>query len=189
MKFHFSTSFQRVALQCCLLILLITLPLHGMSGHRPNAEYKLKAALLYKLTKFVEWPETDSDASDWPFGLCVLGKDHFGTALNALEQRKVAGRAIVIRRLDQSEAVRGHCDLVFISDSKRAFLRPILQGLREMPILSVGDVEGFAEQGGIIQFTAGKRIGFKINIERARLSGLKIAAPLLQLATIVNSTD
>jgi hypothetical protein len=124
-----------------------------MSGNSPNAEYKLKAALLYKLTKFVEWPETDSDASDRPFGLCVLGEDYFGTALNALEQRKVAGRAIVIRRLDQSKAVTGHCDLVFISDSKRAFLRPILLTLGNQPILSVGDMDDFAAQGGIIQFT------------------------------------
>ena len=181
MKLNCGTNFQRLALQCCLLALLLTLPLHGISGNTSSAEYKL--------TKFVEWPEADGGAAERPFGLCVLGKDNFGAALNALEERKVAGRAIAIRHFDQSDAVTGHCDLLFISHSKRAFFRPILQSLGNRPILSVGDTEDFAEQGGIIQFTAGKRIGFKINIERARHSGLKIAAPLLQLATIVSSMD
>lgn len=163
--------------------------MHAISGNPSSAEYKLKAALLYKLTKFVEWPKQDAGAAERPFGLCVLGEDHFGSALNALEERKVVGRAISIRRLEQSEAVTGNCDLVFISNSKQAFLGSILQTLAARPILSVGDIENFAEQGGIIQFTTGKRIGFKINIKHAKLSGLKIAAPLLQLATIVSSTD
>ncbi|RDH85106.1 MAG: hypothetical protein DIZ78_11875 [endosymbiont of Escarpia spicata] len=174
---------------CCLWLLIGLLPLQLFAAP-PNAEYKLKAALVYKLSKFVEWPAPSGADKSGSFGICVLGEDVFGSALDALEQRKAAGRTVRIRRFTQSESIGDSCQVVFISKSKRAFIGAILQKLKGRPILTLGDTEGFAEQGGIIEFTRGKkRIGFLINLESARRSGLKIAAPLLDLATVLDSPD
>jgi hypothetical protein len=155
-----------------------------------TAEYKLKAALIYKLTKFIEWPESAKQSAPGRFGICVLGDDDFGEALDALEARKARELPIVIQRHTQSESIDEDCQIVFISDSKRAFLRPILQSLKARPILTLSDLDGFAQMGGILQFTRGKRrIGFLINLESAKKSQLTIAAPLLDLATVVDSSD
>ncbi|RLJ19314.1 DUF4154 domain-containing protein [bacterium endosymbiont of Escarpia laminata] len=174
---------------CCLWLLMVLSPLQLIAAP-PNAEYKLKAALVYKLSKFVEWPASSGADKSGRFGICVLGEDVFGSALDALEQRKAAGRTVRIRRFTQSESIGDSCQVVFISKSKRPFMGAILQKLKGRPILTLGDTEGFAEQGGIIEFTRGKkRIGFLINLESARRSGLKIAAPLLDLATVLDSPE
>ena len=172
------------------LLLLLLLSLWASiapAGGVVSPEYKLKAALLYKLARFVEWPESVESRST--FGICVLGRDDFGSALDALESRKVDHRPIRIHRFVQSEAVDERCQILFISESKRPFLKPILRTLSRYPILTIGDVEKFAERGGMIEFTRGhKRIGFRINLHQANAAGLKIAAPLLELSTIVETT-
>ena len=189
MKINFNIPFIRTYIVSFILTVFVVYSAPGISADKPTAEYKLKAALLYKLTKFVEWPKESENSSQRPFGLCVLGNNNFGSALDSVEGRTVGGRKIALYFYDQSEAMQNNCDLVFISDSKRPFLSPILLSLNNQAILSVSDMSDFAKNGGIIQFTTRKRIGFKINIESAKKAGLKIAAPLLQLATIVKSKD
>ncbi len=150
-------------------------------------EYKLKTALLYKLAKFVTWPESGNANAMGEFGICVLGRDDFGAALDALSGRRVGEQPIVIHRVGQSEGIRQQCRIVFISRSKRAFVNDIANALGDRPILTVGDSKGFAKQGGMIEFIlANGRIGFRINLGRVEQAGLKIAAPLLGIASIVH---
>lgn len=172
-----------------MLILLTGVSAH-LGAAPPTAEYKLKAALIYKLTKFIEWPQLQVDQARDAFGICLLGVDNFGDALDALQERKAKELPIAVYRHTQSEAIDERCQIVFISDSKQAFMKPILQSLQARPILTLGDMEEFAVQGGILQFTRGKkRIGFLINLESAKKSQLTIAAPLLDLATLVDSAS
>jgi hypothetical protein len=171
----------------CILLLLAGVSVN-LSAAPPTAEYKLKAALIYKLTKFIDWPQSQTGNDRDDFGICLLGDDEFGDALDALEDRKAKELPITIYRHSQSEAIDNRCQIVFISDSKQAFLKPILQSLHARPILTLGDTDGFAEQGGILQFTRGKkRIGFMVNLQSAKKSQLTIAAPLLDLATVVGA--
>lgn len=157
-----------------------------MAAGPVSAEYKLKAALIYKLTRFVEWPMTIGSKPRNSFGICLLGRDDFGSELDVLENRMVDHRPIFIHRFNQSGSIGMQCQLVFISGSKQAFLGPILDSFGKQPILTIGDSAGFAEKGGMIQLTRdGKRIGFNINLQRTNDSGLRIAAPLLELAIIV----
>ena len=156
----------------------------------PTAEYGLKAAIIYKLTKFVEWPWSGSDDKPEFFTICLLGDDDFGSALDALEGRTAADLSIRINRFAQSDAIDERCQMLFISASKQAFLSPILKGLHDKAILTLGDTENFAAMGGIVQFTREQnRIGFKINLKSARRSKLEIASPLLDLATVIGATD
>jgi hypothetical protein len=171
-----------------LLILLAVMPLQAMATGPLAAEYKLKAALIYKLTRFVEWPVEGRGKPRDQFNICILGRDVFDGALDALNGREVNGSPITIQRYTRSNGISESCQIVFISASKQAFLQPILQSFEQRPILTISDTEQFAEKGGMIQFTrGGKRIGFRINLDQARASGLKIAAPLLELATIVDT--
>jgi hypothetical protein len=172
--------------------MLLVLCLSGISftacASSSGSEYKLKAALIYKLTKFIEWPNLQPGHRPEHFGICLLGEDDFGDALDALESRKVKDIPIQVYRHSQSEAIGENCHIVYISESKKAFLTPILQSLAGTPILTLSDIEGFADHGGMLQFTyLSKRIGFLINQQSAKAAHLTIAAPLLDLATIVDS--
>jgi hypothetical protein len=167
--------------------LLFLLFANSLEAAPSDTEYRLKAALIYKLTKFIEWPVLPRGQKLDTFGVCLLGEDQFGDALDSLSKRSVKNAPIEIYRHAQSEAIDSHCQIVYISSSKRGFIDSILQSLRGRPILSLSDLDEFAEQGGILQFTTGKqRIGFTINMENARQAKLTIAAPLLDLATLID---
>ncbi len=172
------------ALWLALLLLSIGGGLPAADG--PTPEYRLKAALIYKLARFVAWPRPL--AQDQPFDICLLGRDDFGSALDALADRRIDGHPVRIRRFQQSEAVSPQCRILFISESKRPFLKTILARLAERPTLTVSDLPGFARAGGMIELARGDhRIVFHINNQRALAAGLRIAAPLLELARVVES--
>jgi hypothetical protein len=53
-------------------------------------------------------------------------------------------------------------------------------------VLTVGDTEGFAERGGIINLVKdGNRLSFEINPEAAQRAGLVMSSKLLFLGKIV----
>ncbi|MCA6127618.1 hypothetical protein AI19_13645 [Thalassolituus oleivorans 4BN06-13] len=160
----------------------------AQADEEATAEYKLKAALLYKLTRFVTWPEQEVKTSN--FAICVLGENVFADALEPLRKREVKNHPIEIFYFSQSEDINQSCQLIFISDSKKAFIRQIIQRLNDEATLTLSDSSEFAANGGMIEFVQGERnIGFKINSAKAKQAGLSIAAPLLELAEIVGADD
>ena len=184
------TPFRLVPKPLALLAGLLLFSGMTATAAPPTQEYRLKAALIYKLTKFVTWPETSALTAQKTFNICLLGQDPFGEALDVLESKSAQSKPIKIYRFNQSDSVDVHCQMLFIDPSKQAFEVTILKSLKLDPVLTLGETEYFAQHGGMIQFTVeGKRIGFKINDSQAKLSKLKISAPLLQLATIVESTE
>ena len=56
-------------------------------------------------------------------------------------------------------------------------------------VLTVGDEEGFARRGGVINFLfENDRVRFEINVDAATRARLKISAKLLALAKLVVRT-
>ncbi|MBF0573591.1 MAG: YfiR family protein, partial [Desulfamplus sp.] len=80
--------------------------------------------------------------------------------------------------------------ILIINASEKKNIKPLLAKLKGKPILTIGDFQGFAHNGGIINFfkKANNRIGFEINMESKELSGIKISSHLLKLGKIVNSS-
>ena len=152
------------------------------------SEYAVKAAILYKLSKFVDWPERAFAGAGAPFGICVLGDNPFGDALDALSGQKLGDRPVAIRYLPGRSTAAEGCQLLFVSASEHYRLRGVLRAVGRPLLLTVGDREGFAEGGGMINLiTVGKNIRFEINRAAVERAGLKIQAQLLRLATIVNA--
>ncbi len=153
----------------------------------PLPEYQVKAALLYKLTKFIYWPEDTFTSAEAPLGICVLGKDLFDTALDALTDKPVRSRRIIVKRVQKITNLK-NCQVVFVSASEQRRLDTILRTLNQQPILLVSDIKRFSQQGGMINLvTVKNKIRFEINPQAATQAGLKINAQLLALATIVHS--
>ena len=154
------------------------------------AEYELKAAILYNLSRFVEWPPSAYPDSQAPTVLCILGQDPFGDALKTLGQKEDAnGRPVSIRQLKNDNEIRD-CHVLYISTSERKSVVPILARLKGSSVLTVGETSHFAVQGGIIQFTLeDKQVRFEINLDAASRVALKISSRLLVLARIVKDQE
>jgi YfiR/HmsC-like len=152
-------------------------------------EYEVKAALLLKIAKFVNWPP---EAAARPvFSLCVIGADPFGSALDSIRSQKIFGRRIEVLRLQSSERALNRCHLAFISGTDDKEQRELLESLAASAVLTVSDQPDFARHGGMIGFaTRDRKIAFEINSPTYQKVGVEINSQLLRLATIVgNSTE
>ena len=154
-------------------------------GEVPREE-RIKAALVFKLVKFVEWPAAALPGKD-PVRLCVLGESAIGEALAVVDGRPVRDRLTQFRKIASltPAEVKG-CHVLYIASGVRETSGGTLPGLRGFPTLTVSDAPDFARHGGMIGLTRSEnKLSFEINLRNARESGLEPGAPLLELATIV----
>lgn len=148
-------------------------------------EYTVKAAFLYNFAKFVEWPADAFAGPASPIVFFVFGEDPFRDALKSLKGKTANGRPIVVRyAANLGELER--CHLLFVSASSMTLLPKILQATKGWSVLTVGDVDGFARDGGTINLVnEEQRIGIEVNMEAAQRARLQISSKLLGLAKIV----
>ena len=168
---------------CRCLLLLRSRPA------RQSKEYQIKAAFLLNFTQFVEWPAAAFSGPDAPLCIGVLGDDPFGSALEeTVRDEKVRNHKLTVRRAQRVEELTG-CQMVFVSKSENKHVPEILAKLDSHPVVIVGDVEGFARQGGTINFYLDQnKVRFEINAQAAKQNGLKISSQLLALGKIVDSS-
>ncbi len=153
------------------------------------SEYVVKAAFLYNLAKFTEWPASAFPEPAAPLHLCVLGDNPFSAALRALDGRTVNVRPLATRHVRDVRDLSG-CHVVFVSatGSKRPFQD--LNQVESQPLLTVGDSPGFARASGTIGLKiVDGRIKFEINVTSARRKGLWFDVRLLRLAGIVYAAN
>jgi hypothetical protein len=151
-------------------------------------EYRVKAAFLYKFATYIRWPASTPADDATPFVIGVMGRDPFGAALHdVVRGQTVRGRVIRLRALSRVEDAL-QCDLVFVSSSERANLGQIFGLLRGSPVLTVSDMDGFTEQGGMIGLATTEDLHIRFNINKAAIerAGLRASSRLLHLARIVD---
>lgn len=151
-----------------------------------SAEYEVKAAFLYKFASFVEWPDVPGHA---PLGICVVGRDPFGSELErVVEGKTIGGREFVILRL-RTWRRGARCNILFVGASEKDRLHSLLGSLRQDNILTVGDVPGFCESGGAINLiVVESKVKLEINVDATTRSGLRLSSKLLSLARIVRDS-
>lgn len=160
-------------------LLLVFGWLFALQSHAEGElEAKVKAAYLFHITKFVEWPLLSADK----LRICVIGNDEVGKLLLELSGRKVQERALQIEvntALDPAS-----CQVLYISRSEKK--TDILMRLRGASVLTVSDQDDFARKGGIVGFyQEGGKIKLEINPLAARAANLKISSKLLELSRVV----
>ena len=159
----------------------------NFSAHTTNAaapaEYEVKAAFLYNFAKYITWP---SSSDRKPLVIGLIGKDPFGRALDdAMRGQKAQDRPLIVRRFKNVEDIT-NCDLLFISSSEKGHLPRILAILGKSPVVTVADMDQFAENGGMINLRLQQdRVNFDVNVDAFSRAGLKAGSQLLRLARVV----
>lgn len=174
----------RAALQKALLLAMAWLPLNAAAFMAE--EYAIKAAFLYNFAKFIEWPPTAFAADSDPLRICVVGDNPFGAALTNLRDKRVGQREVEVQEAPAGGEARD-CHIAFISRSEQPRLKSLLRTLSNRPVLTVSDIEGFAQAGGVIGLIeAEQQIRFAINTAAARRAHLQLSSQLLKLALLVD---
>lgn len=142
-------------------------------------EAKVKAAYVFHVIKFVDWPALPGDT----LTLCISGSDAVSALLGDLAGKPVKERPL--RILPGVPSDPAQCQVLYVGGSERRWVE-LQPRLRNHGVLTVSDQDGFARNGGIIGFypEAG-RIRLEINPEAARQANLRISAKLLELARTV----
>jgi YfiR/HmsC-like len=174
---------KRFGLWGWLTILLTVLPLPARAQTK---EYQIKAAFLYNFAQFVQWPAGALGSTNEPFRIGVLGDNPFDGALaETLQGETIDNHKMVVRTARQVDDLK-NCQMIFISRSEKGHIAKILSHLDSSPILTVSEIDGFAQQGGIINFyLEGTKVRFEINPTTAQRDGLKISSELLDLGKII----
>jgi hypothetical protein len=172
--------------------LCLVLALAATAGPAPASmnEYAVKAAFLYNFAKFVEWPDSAFAGHPDTHRFCFYGADPFGPSLaTALAGKTVQGRNVVILHPALPAELQG-CQLVFLGREAEARLPEAVRAVRGHPVLLVGEIEGFALRGGMINFfVQNDHVRFEINRSAASAAGLLVSSKLLDLAKIVGEEE
>jgi hypothetical protein len=153
----------------------------------------VKAAFLFRFAQFVEWPPDTFKEPNEPFTYCTIGEDPFHGALErTLTGKTIEQRPLRVQHLNGGGAGPnsgkiGQCQVLFVGGpADRKHVAETLASTASLPILTVGEADQFAENGGAIGFcTEDNKIRFEVNLDAAGKAGLKISAKLLALAKTV----
>ena len=161
------------------------IPAAAQDPYGPSLEYQIKATFLYNFAKFVEWPD-DKLSADSPILVGIYGKDPFGATLDhALRGKTVNGRVLEVRRLDGLEHVKQY-HILFISSAEKKHLGRILSALGDASVMTVGESDNFAQQGGMVNFVRKESsVALEINVSAAGRARIQISSKLLKLARVV----
>jgi len=165
-----------------------TPPIEGGQSSAAS-EYTVKAAFLFHFAQFVEWPaEAFADANS-PLTYCTIGEDAFRGALEeSVNGKSIGNRRLQVKHVKELEQIAG-CQVLFIAAGEKKRHGEELAMASKRPVLTVGETDGFATEGGIIGFSREQnKIRFEINLDAAGKAQLKISAKLLSLAkTVIGS--
>ena len=140
----------------------------------------MKSALLFKLPQFVY---TGAAERGGDLDVCVLGSNPFGASLDRLAQQTVDGRKFAVKRLATPGEAEG-CDFLIIARSESVVLESVLRRVGKWPLVTVSDIEGFAQAGGMVEMAlsgSGSSIQLFINRKAAQKQGVEFNAQLLRL--------
>ena len=116
--------------------------------------------------------------------ICVSGDRGIVSAL----ARIVQGRPLAGRDVAASNVSGGwrDCHVLYLTGLDAEHSRRILDELKGAPVLTVGDGDRFAEQGGIVGLVVeGNKIRFRINTDAADRARIRLSSKVLILATLV----
>jgi len=169
---------RRHAVAWALTAALLILPCPLSGTHGANVELHVKAAYLFNFGRYVSWPQQTGDVV-----VGVLGHDPIVEVLEkTVSGKTINGRAYRVKSFAPSETI-DHCDILYIPNLQARKVAPILGAVAGHPILTVSDLEGFTNDGGMIEFLlVDDTLKFNISLSAAEKSGLKISSELLRVA-------
>jgi hypothetical protein len=145
----------------------------------------VKAAYLFKLPAYVDWPARRFERADSALTVGVLGASDVAAALAALTAgRTVNGRPVVVRRLSADDELAG-VHVLFFADVTREQAERLAAAAAAENVLTVADTES-AAQDSVIEFvTAAGKVRFEVRLSAAERNGLRLSAGLLSVAARV----
>jgi hypothetical protein len=176
----------RVILSASLLLAINHAGTSAEDLNPAQSENEIKATFLYNFANYIKWPDDVFEGPDDPLIMCVLGNNEsIVTAFESMKNMKIKDRELKTHYCSSFDNV-GECHILYICKPDNGDLAHILHSMKNKKVLTVSDIDGFAQHGGMIELINAKnKIRFAINIDASKSSGFEISSKLLRLAKIV----
>lgn len=145
---------------------------------------QIKAAMMYKLTKFIDWPHKRQHIV-----LCTMGEDHHRsdiTVADALRHILDKKSSPMTLKSDIDPGEVGQCNIVFISADKIKEIKDILTVTRKHYVVTISDIKSFIRRGGIFGFykDADCRVQLELSYDNLKKAGINLDTSLLEVIRV-----
>lgn len=181
-------------MQWPMMIYCFILPLNSYDAVAELSNQTLecvKASFILDIVRFVTWPAESFNQHPNRLLLCMRKSGISGQMLKAFQGETVGGNQVDINQIDSFADTRS-CNVLYIAnDEFEKYTDETLVDLNQ-PLLTILDVTQMeltqsAKSNTLVTLVRkGSRIGFEINLDKTRHSGLRMSSELLKLATIID---
>jgi len=169
----------RYALSLCLALGLAFAP---ACARAQADEYTAKAAFIYNIALFSSFANASGVVR-----LCVLGRDPFGSVLDALDGKPLGKARLTIAYPRSADEALALCQIVFIGASEADDTMLLAERAKGAGVMTVADVDGAARRGVMLELAvADRRIAFDFNATAARAAGIGLSSKVLRLARAIH---
>jgi prepilin-type processing-associated H-X9-DG protein len=162
-----------------ILLIVSAMPMRGGG----DAGDQLKCATLVAFLQNARW--TDPLPEKAPLTVGVIGRSTFIRLLSSsVEGRSAAGHPI--RILSLSPPVDLHCcQVLYFATDKAGEIKPAMQTFTAGHALTIGEADGFLEQGGAVNlFFVDGHMTFEVSLGALGRAGVEISSKLLRFGQI-----
>jgi hypothetical protein len=163
--------------RAALLSIGLALPL--TRAHAAD-ESELKAAIVFNVLVFVEWPDELKTLD-----LCVGADNPLLPALKQLEGRELRNKTFRVQEL-KTDAVSASCRAAFVDAADRTKRAPLMKSLSDLGVFMISDdADAPPRSTAVVMQRVGARIVLDINQPAVRQARVQVSSKLLRLARTV----
>ena len=166
-----------------IVLLFAALPSGSIGQSSGPSQVDVETVYLFNFTKFVRWPAGHDGE---PLNVCIAGeKAYADSAAKVVAGERIETRPLAARFVQNSDEIKD-CSILFIGASAKDRSEGFLNAAARQPTLTVSDIPGFLERGGMINFIVlNNRVRFAVNLDAVEKSGLSLSSELLKVAVKV----
>jgi hypothetical protein len=121
--------------------------------------------------------------------MCIASQSPSSEVLFKLDGKSIKQRKIKVIAY-QEEICLEQSHTLFFATQDKAFIQQVLDQIKGHSILTIGEVDGFARMGGVINFFKEQnRLRFRVNVDAVQRNALKMSSQLLVSAEIFTEED
>ena len=145
---------------------------------------------MYNFARFTEWPTDAFVSESAALVIGVAGDEVLRRNVDNVIRGKFAGiRALKTRQVKNPNDMAS-IQMLYIGGTAASRAEEFVQALNGGPVLTVGEVDGFVDKGGMINFLiADNRLRFEIGWDATEQSRLKVSSRVLTLAKTLHGTS
>lgn len=148
-------------------------------------EYAIRAAMLFNLTKFIDWPAWKMDLSHPKFLVCILGHDPIEPYTDRyLQNQSVMNKPVQLKIIKDLNDAAG-CHILYISASGKRDFERAAADLTKAGVLSVSEQSVTRRSAQIVGLPLDNNyVHLDVNLGAAQSGGFAVSSKLLRLATV-----